>query len=181
MRVSVVLCESGGDQQLIVKTPGPLILDTTGFVRQLDVHADRCFREADYVGIAGSVPPGISPSVVATLIRRASQRKLTTIVDLVGDPLRQAAESGCSALKVNREEFVSSFGCKNDSEMHATASKLVADFGCSVLVTDGRKDAYGVDGIGEFVVKVTPQIHRSVPAGVAMRLWQPSSAHSLGG
>lgn len=165
MRVSVVLCESSGDRQLIVKTPGPIILDTTGFVRQLDVHADRCFRAADYVGIAGSVPPGISPSVIPTLIRRASERELTTIVDLAGDPLRQAVESGCSVLKVNREEFASSFGCENDSEIHATASELVADFGCRVLVTDGPRDAYGVDRTGEFVVNVAPQIHRSVPAG----------------
>src|SRR5262249_13167448 len=149
MRVSVVLCESGGNRRLIVRTPGTPIPDPEDFVRLLEIKASESFRVGEYMGMAGSLPSGISPEVVAMLVQEANRRKLTTIVDLTGVPLRQAVEARCSVIKVNRDEFMSSFNCSNSSELQKTAFELTNMFGCSVLITDGHRDAYGIDNKGE--------------------------------
>ncbi len=165
MRVSVVLRESRGDRQLIVRAPGVAISDPEGVAVRLESKVSNAFVGATHVVVAGSLPPGLNRSTVSTILRQAKARRLVTMVDATGSVLREALANGCSMVKVNRDEFAESFSCDSEASIRKTAMNLVLSFHCEVLITDGSRDAYGVDTAGEFTVPVARAISRSVPAG----------------
>src|SRR5271157_224267 len=61
-------------------------------------------RGAAIVVFAGSLPPGVSPDLYATLIGELDYRDVTTVVDTDGEPLRQAVRAEPDLVSPNELE-----------------------------------------------------------------------------
>jgi fructose-1-phosphate kinase PfkB-like protein len=68
------------------------------------------------VAISGSLPPGAPPDTVARLVGTARGESANLIaVDTAGEPLRLAARAGPHLIKVNLDEFASSYDLSGDT------------------------------------------------------------------
>jgi len=62
------------------------------------------------VVLAGSLPPGFSPDFFARVVRLFRSRGTPVVLDAVGDALTAGLDAGASFVKINRDEFVQTFG-----------------------------------------------------------------------
>lgn len=96
---------------------------------------------------AGSIPPVVRPSLWAEVVRIARAAGVPTLIDSSGPPVFQAVEAGLDILKMNRDEFYSTFSLLPSSwdELVQAARSAAAQLGIRHLIV-----TCGADGILAF-------------------------------
>lgn len=139
---ATVLNEEGGD-------PGTSALTALG-------HLVDTLPALECLVVSGSLPPDMSPSVVADLVTRARRRGAATVVDASGDALMAAAEAGASLLKPNAAELRASVPAVGPvSAAHA----LLARGAASVVVTRGADGMLAIDASGVRRARLDRELH----------------------
>ena len=123
---------------------------TAGDVEQLLARLDAHLPAASWVAAAGSLPPGMPASFYKTVTERAHAAGKPVLLDATGAPLREALSARPEIVKLNRDEFMDTFGLSGHelADVVAAAQALHERAGLETLVlTCGR------DGL----VTITPE------------------------
>jgi tagatose 6-phosphate kinase len=131
--------------------PGPLVTvgEWTRFVERYDTLLGR----ATVVVLSGSLPPGLPVDAYATLIQLARDRRVPTVLDTSGEPLRHGISAGPDIVKPNAAELstlskdTAATGTDEgiDAERSVGPEEIAAALralaiGCrTVVVSDGRR------------------------------------------
>lgn len=156
MRTNITLLDESRHLNTILSEPGP----DTGIeaVVELKRRLRRILREGDWLVIAGSIPPPLSPSIYAELIHDAAEMGVHTMLDADGEALAQGASAQPEILKGNRRELERLIGSPlTDEGSTVEAARKLHDGGIPlVLVTRGKQGAIGV---GETAVRgIAPKV-----------------------
>lgn len=114
------------------------------------------------VVLAGSVPPGLPPSVYADLVQELRDRGVRTVLDTSGRPLALALAARPSLIKPNHEEAGELLGrrLESDGEVLAAGRALLARGPETVVISLGARGALAfTDGA----------VYRAVPPAVERR------------
>ncbi|MGH2925263.1 MAG: 1-phosphofructokinase family hexose kinase [Solirubrobacterales bacterium] len=107
--------------------------------------------------LAGSIPPGVDPSIYARLIADLERLGVPTVLDTDGDPMRLGMRAEPAVVAPNVVEAEEAVGHEfNDSddvamglaglvEMGAREAVITRDAGCSAIVEDSGRHAYQVE------------------------------------
>ena len=90
--------------------------------------------DARAVVVSGSLPAGVPPDGLATLVRAVSERHLPIIVDTHGPPLLEALEAGCDVVKPNADELAQ---VTSDADPSLAARRLADRHGAAVVASLG--------------------------------------------
>jgi len=146
-RSNITLAEPDGTVTKI-NEPGPrLSADEFEAIAQQAVTAA---REATWVVVSGSMPPGLETAEFSRLCRRLVSAGVLLAVDTSGPALRAAAEAGANLIKPNRDELAEATGrplvCFGDV---LTAAQHLRSMGAhAVLASLGGDGAVLVDAHG---------------------------------
>jgi 6-phosphofructokinase 2 len=133
-RESLVMLEESTGQQYRFGMPGPHLSDAEW---------QRCLQElrainskVDFIVASGSLPPGVPDDFYARVARIGKDVGAQVVVDTSGEPLRLALSEGVYLIKPNIREFreLMGLGMADESEISATARKMVSDGQCEVVV-----------------------------------------------
>ncbi|WP_432476151.1 1-phosphofructokinase family hexose kinase [Nocardioides sp. GXQ0305] len=120
--------------------PGSAPVDTPAAERDLCDRVEGLLPGAGCVVVSGSLPPGVDPSLPATLARRAHDRGVRSVLDVSGAALRAAAEVPGVVLAPNAEELADLCGPSGTtSEVVAAARTLVGRGVGAVFATRGAE------------------------------------------
>lgn len=123
---------------------------------------DRLLRGADGLVLSGSLPPGAPTDFYASCLTQASGKRLPTVLDTRGEPLRAALRHGGFVVKLNREELASTVGRPLASDEELTAAMRSAmPAGGATVVTLGAAGAIATDGRDTWRVRVPAVTTRS--------------------
>ncbi len=132
-RESFVASELSTNKQYRFVMPGPAI-DDDEIKRLKNVIAE--IPAISYLVCSGSLPAGVSPSVLGDIALFAKQNNIRLVLDTSGEPLKAAISKGVYLLKPNLTELCSLVG-KNylePSEIEQAAKQILESGGCEVLV-----------------------------------------------
>lgn len=134
---------------------------------------------------AGSIPTTVRPSLWAEVVRIARTANVPALIDSSGPPVFQAAEVGLDILKMNREEFYSTFSLPPGSwdDLVQAARSAAARLGVRHLViTCGADGILAFTSEGDYHAAAPPQAAvnaagagDAVSAALAWRLTQADS------
>jgi 1-phosphofructokinase family hexose kinase len=144
MRTNITLLDESRQLNTILSEAGP---ETEAeAVPELKERLRRILRPGDWLVIAGSIPPPISPSIYADLIRDANEMGVHTLLDADGEALAHGAAAQPEILKGNRREIERLIGSRlGDEASTLEAAVKVREMGIPlVLVTRGKQGAIGV-------------------------------------
>ena len=102
-RVNVTLLEAGREfSPNLIDEPGPEVsaLEIDRFLRRYQ----RMLRQASWVVIGGSVPPGVDPEIYADLTYRAREAGVKVAVTAGGEALHHAVTAGPTIVKPDTRE-----------------------------------------------------------------------------
>lgn len=103
-----------------------------------------------WLAICGSLPPGVSPSVVGDLVELAHRHTARCAADVSGEALTEALRAGADLLAPNRLELGEIVGSDVDTapvaEVAAAAHGVAAERGVELLVSMGGDGAVHTDG-----------------------------------
>ncbi|MDG4831350.1 1-phosphofructokinase [Solwaraspora sp. WMMD1047] len=107
-------------------------------------------RQADWVVVCGSIPPGLPVEAFGLLCERLVDAGARLVVDTSGPPLQVAATAGAALLKPNREELAEAVGRRMESlaDVVAAAEQLRSWGAAAVLASLGADGAVLVDATG---------------------------------
>lgn len=126
----------------------------------------------DIVVISGSLPPGISPAFLRTLVRLAKEKLAKVIVDTSGDALKEVLEEGVFLVKPNLGELGNLTGIDsldNDS----------ADEAAQELVNGGKAEVVVVSMGAQGAYVVTADLKEYIPAPAAKKLSTVGAGDSM--
>lgn len=170
IRSNITITEPDGTTTKI-NEPGPILSDQEqrGLIDVVVTHS----RNADWLVLAGSLPPGLSPDFYARVIdavRRGTGRAPRIAVDSSGQPLAALLQSGVSIdlIKPNAEELAELTGLgdgrlfESDPAAAFAAAMDVVSRGCgAVLATLGGQGAILATADGGWVATMPPIVPRS--------------------
>ncbi len=175
-RVNVMVLERRPMRRTRLYLPGPR-------VERADL--DRLYARlaavvpGSMVVLAGSVPPGLDPTVYRDLVAWLKARGVRTVVDAAGAALEAALSAGPELIKPNVEEAAELIGhpIADDAEALDAAASLRALGVERVVISQGAQGAIGVDGTGAWkarapvvLVRSTVGSGDSMVAGLAIAL-----------
>jgi 6-phosphofructokinase 2 len=167
-RQSVIVFERGSERQFRFIPPGgPMTEADTSAV--LDALADSC-RQADYLVLSGSVPPGAGKDFYARAARRAGDHA-RVIVDASGEPLRHVVDVGAYVVKPNLRELGQAAGkeLKSDADIRQAARSWTDRGVHAVVVSLGSAGAMLVTAdSARHLRSPTVEIRSKVGAGDSM-------------
>lgn len=126
----------------------------------------------DIVVISGSLPPGVSPAFLRTLVRLAKENSAKVIVDTSGEALKEVLEEGVFLVKPNLGELGNLTGIEsldNDSADEAAQELIQAGKAEVVVVSMGAQGAY----------VVTADLKEYIPAPAAKKLSTVGAGDSM--
>ena len=113
--------------------------------------------------LAGSLPEGAGTDLYASLARTLREAGVRVVLDAVGPALVAALAEGAAVVKVNREEFVATFGRSPGSEgEYAAALRDLRD-------SHGAEVAAVTAGSGAAFFLVDDKVFRAIPPEVVAR------------
>jgi 1-phosphofructokinase len=167
IRSNVSLVEPNGTVTKI-NAPGPRLQeDESDSLKKATVAA---LDGARWVAACGSLPPGASVDLYASLVRDVHDAGVVVALDTSGAPLAEAVAAGPDLIKPNAHELaaVAQRRLATFGDVVAAAGELRRRGGRAVLVTLGRDGAVLVDDDGAVHAETPPLIPRSnVGAGDA--------------
>jgi 1-phosphofructokinase len=151
-----------------LNAPGPQ-LSPDEIARLIQVTVDAS-READWVALCGTLPPGASDDLYATLVTELHQIGVRVAVDTSGPALIEAIAAGPDLIKPNGDELAEANASPiQDLGDVVNGARMLLDQGVGhVLVTLGSEGAVSVAGSGALRAWTDPVVPRStVGAGDA--------------
>lgn len=112
-RVSNVIVEMGLGRHSHITTFGYTVSppDCAVFKERIRAHA----AEASWAVIAGSLPGGAPPSFYSDITRLLHQLGVKVLIDGFGQPARETLAESPEIMKMNREEFITTFNVRPQS------------------------------------------------------------------
>ncbi len=129
-------------------------------IETLVEHFKYRLKDASWVLLAGSIPDCVRPSLYGELVNLAHQAGVPALLDSRDRPLLEAISSHPAILKMNRDEFNSTFGLSVHSVEHmqaAAAAILSANRLESMVLTCGADGIVAITSQGAYQVHVPPQ------------------------
>lgn len=133
-------------------------------------HVEKCVREkvkdAAWLMICGSLPPGVPPSFYAKLIAFARQHKVKTLLHADGDALRHGIEAHPTVVTPNQQEAERLLGRTLLTRTHYldAAARMLAMGPESVVLSLGSRGAIGAFATG-LVEALPPRVDSVCPIG----------------
>ena len=169
-RSSLAFYDRVADDTLIFNEAG--IDNTAEEWRRLVAAITDRLTSSSVLVLSGSLPGSADPAVIATIVKAASERGVTSVVETSGDGLLIAARAGASVLKPNRHELLAATG---EHDVAAAARRLIDDGAGSVVVSLGAEGLLLIPGDNA----ATP---RALLGHPPLRAWlaQPLSGNPTG-
>lgn len=103
-------------------------------------------RKSRYVGIGGSLPPGLDVGAYGELVAIARNADVPVLLDAVGEPLLAALEEKPLIVKPNRHELETTLGAKlkTTADIIEAARELQERGARGVVVSDGGSQVLGL-------------------------------------
>lgn len=169
-RENLIISEKASDLQYRFGMPGPKIKP---------VECQKIFKKIkelkpfpEYLVISGSIPAGVNSDIYAKMAAAAKKRGARVVVDVSGEPLKEAIEEGVFLVKPNLGEFQDLIGkeLKDEDQIIKEAQKLVNNKSAEVIVISiGAGGALLVtEQKAEFMRPPTVPIKSKVGAGDSM-------------
>ena len=134
--------------------------------RRIEAAARRGLKDASWLLLCGSLPPGMSVDFYARLIRAAREKNVKTLLDTGGEALRLGLEAGPTMVKPNRPEAERLLD-RNllTRQQSVEALQEISRMGASTVVLSlGSEGAMGVSGNGSYHA-LAPEIRQACPIG----------------
>jgi 1-phosphofructokinase len=168
IRANVSVVEPDGTVTKL-NEPGPTLSEAE--LEAVAVATVAAAADADWVAIAGSLPPGAPVDLYARLTRRLAPLAVRVAVDTSGPPLVGALAAAPDLIKPNREELAEAAGrpVTTLGEAVAAAGELRRRGARAVLASLGADGALLVDGAGTVHGEAAvPRPRSAVGAGDAL-------------
>ena len=156
VRVCTLIIDPG-QPETVINEPGPEV--GTREVGRLQRRVRTALKGALAVVLAGSLPPGVPPSLYAEVIRQAPG--IPTILDATGEALRLGLAARPFVVKVNQLELQEVAGRSLETlhDVGQAASQLLPSVGGGVLITLGARGALLSTTGGSWHI-VPPEVER---------------------
>jgi len=165
--------EATGEQTEVYENGAPLTQDEVA--RFVALAEELMAQQANtthsrWVGLTGSLPPGMPPDLYARLIASARTHGLHTLLDAKGEALRAGLAAGPTLLKVNAAELGDALG---QSTLAQAEPAQVADVAAQAIshipagmavITLGARGAVAVSSEGRWHV-ASPPVEAISPVG----------------
>lgn len=140
-RTNITLLDESRHIHTILSDPGPETDPEN--VKELRRRLKRRLKPGDWLVLAGSIPPPLTPDVYSTIIHECAERGIHTVLDADGATLAQGAEAHPEIVKGNRRELERMLGRHlDDEESTLAAAREIQKTGVkTVVVTRGREGA----------------------------------------
>ena len=114
IRVNVTIADPATGTETHLKAPGPVITsdERDDFLQSYEA----ALSNSSVMVFVGSLPLGLEENFYASLVEAAKEKAVHTILDVSGEPAKQALEAGPSLVKPNRSEFSTYVGEEWDPE-----------------------------------------------------------------
>ena len=147
-----------------VNEPGPTI--SPAAIDSLNKKVKSLARQDDWWVLAGSLPPGVPPSIYADLIRKIQIAGAFVILDTSGEALRLGCRERPFLVKPNDTELkqITGLPVNNPTEIAAAAKAMQASGPANVVVSLGKAGALLLDEQQIWQVK-SPTIEERNPIG----------------
>ncbi|KAF2518515.1 1-phosphofructokinase family hexose kinase [Flavobacterium salilacus subsp. salilacus] len=142
-RENFIVVDTFTNEQYRFGMPGEAITDSETATIYKTIKAITPFPEI--VVISGSLPPGIAPVFVKTLVKLAKEKGSKVVLDTSGEALSAALEEGVYLLKPNIGELSRLSGIEHlDNEMTVQAAMQLINKGMAevIVVSMGAQGAY---------------------------------------
>ena len=129
----MVIDLSNGKQYRFV-LPGPFA-EESAVKKLMEIVANQ--KEAEYMVVSGSLPPGLSTKVFEELAWISRKNAIRLIVDSSGEALKQALVSGVYMIKPSVRELLLLSGLKEDEinpDLEGLSKELLKSYDCQVVV-----------------------------------------------
>ena len=182
-RTNVTIVSADHSHHVKVNEPGPAISedDLVKLMQKIRGLA----RPGDSWVLAGSLPPGVPPSIYADMITVLQSAGAQVFLDTSEEALRQACRANPFLIKPNAEEAQELTGLPINSPAEiAAAGKAIQAMGAgNVIISLGKQGALLVDGQQAWLA-ASPEIEERNPIGagdsmVAGLVWGLSQGHSM--
>ncbi len=143
-RTNITIVDESRHMQTILSDPGPSTSHEA--VASLKRRLQRRLHQGDWLVLAGSIPPPLSPELYAQLIQEAKEIGAHTVLDADGAALQAGVEATPEIVKGNRRELERLTGRELDDEASTLeAARQVHKAGVPIVVaTRGREGAVAV-------------------------------------
>ena len=161
-RTNITIIDESRHMHTILSDPGPQTDDR--FAEQLLSKLRKRLRADDWLVVAGSIPPPLSPDIYAEIITMARENWVHTVLDADGPALVVGVAARPEMVKGNRRELERLLDCRLSDE-RSTLEAAVVLRGMDIrmaVVTRGREGAVAVCDEGSFR-SVAPRV-RAVSA-----------------
>lgn len=162
-RTCISVTDPAAPDQLVINEPGPSISAAEWAALCQAVHEQS--RQAQWLTISGSIPPGVAAADFCALIDSVASG-CQVAVDTSGAPLRAVLHSPVALLKINRSELAGTLEQPLDSDaaLISAMRDLCTHGPHAVVVSLGAAGAIAVDGAGAWHISAPEIIARS-PVG----------------
>lgn len=156
VRVCTLIIDPG-QEETVINEPGPPV--PARDVERLRRRIRNALGEAQAVVLAGSLPPGVPPSLYAQVIRQAPE--IPAILDAAGEALRLGLAARPFLVKVNHLELqeVLARPLQTVEEIGRAAGEILESAGGGVLITLGAQGALLCTAEGRWQI-TPPEVHR---------------------
>jgi 1-phosphofructokinase family hexose kinase len=162
-RICLLITDPDARDHLTINESGPTVspADWTAFMELVWRQA----RDAAFVAISGSVPPGVTPAQYLDLVRGLPSKPFVCI-DTSGPTLAAALDLPIDLLKINMHELSAALGRTIDTpdEAGAAAADVLQRGPQRIIVTLGAQGAVAVDAHGAWYAR-TPPLDPISPVG----------------
>ncbi len=161
-RTNITILDESRHMHTILSDPGPQTADR--YAEQLLSKLRKRLRANDWLVVAGSIPPPLSPDIYAEIIGMARENWIHTVLDADGPALVAGVAARPEMVKGNRRELERLLGRRLGDEMSTVeAAEVLRETGIRMaVVTRGREGAVAVCDEGSWR-SVAPRV-RAVSA-----------------
>ncbi len=140
-RTNITIVDETRHMQTILSDPGPET--DVRFVDQLLTKLRKRLKANDWLVVAGSIPPPLSPGIYAEMISMARERRVYTVLDADGPALVAGVAAKPEMVKGNRRELERLLGRHlDDEESTLEAARILRGMTIrTAVVTRGREGA----------------------------------------
>jgi 6-phosphofructokinase 2 len=168
-RENLIVKEISSQRQYRFGMPGPEI-SKREWQSCLAAIAD--FRQANFIVVSGSLPPGIPANIFSQISRIAKKSNAKLVVDTSGEALLEALKAGVYLIKPNLKELASlvNHEVRTLDQVYTAAKELINKFNCEVIVTSMGAGGAVLITKDLFVRVASPQVtvQSTVGAGDSM-------------
>ncbi len=161
-RTNITILDESRHRHTILSDPGPQTADR--FAEQLLSKLRKRLHANDWLVVAGSIPPPLSPDIYAEMVTMARENWVHTVLDADGPALVVGVAAKPEMVKGNRRELERLLDCRlSDERSTLEAAEVLRGMGIRMaVVTRGREGAVAVCEEGSWS-SVAPRV-RAVSA-----------------